>query len=128
MKYLLDTHTLLWYALGDPQLSTTAKSLIFDGRNQALVSAASFWEVAIKVSLQKLTLHQPYDDFVSACISDYGFVILPVEPRHTVPLTAMPFTHKDPFDRLLAAQAIIEGIPIISNDPIFDSYGVQRLW
>jgi PIN domain nuclease of toxin-antitoxin system len=125
---LLDTHTLLWYALGDPHLSSTARALILDPANEALISPASYWEIAIKVSLNRLALHQPYEDFIDVCLNQYRFVVLPVEARHTAALIAMPFHHKDPFDRLLIAQALVENIPIVSVDVALDPYGVTRLW
>ena len=128
MRVLLDTHALLWYTLADPKLSGTAQRLIHDSTNEILISPASYWEIAVKVSLGKLPLHRPYADFMDACLNQYKFVILPVEPRHTAALIAMPFHHKDPFDRLLIAQALVEGIPILSVDGVFDPYGVTRLW
>jgi PIN domain nuclease of toxin-antitoxin system len=110
LKYLLDTHTLIWYATDAPQLSATARALIEDPNNDILISPASIWEIAIKVSIGKLAL--------------------PVEPSHTTIVSSLPFPprHKDPFDRLLIAQAIIESIPIVSVDLAFDSYAVQRIW
>lgn len=102
--------------------------MILDPANDILVSAASYWEIAIKVSLGKLTLHQPYEDFIDACVNKYGFTILGIDPTHTARLIGMPFHHKDPFDRLLAAQALVEGIPIISNDSALDAYGIRRVW
>ncbi len=128
MRHLLDSHTLLWYTLGDPQLSSTAKALILDPANEILISPASYWEIAIKVSIGKLTMHQPYEDFIDACLNKYGFTILPVGPKHTARLIGLPFLHKDPFDRLLVAQALVEGIPLISNDTALDAYGITRLW
>jgi PIN domain nuclease of toxin-antitoxin system len=128
VRHLLDTHTLLWYTLDDPQLSGAAKALILDPANEILISPASYWEIAIKVSIRKLTLHRPYEDFIDVCLNQYGFTILPVEPKHTAAVISLPFHHKDPFDRLLIAQALVEGIPIISGDPVLDSYVIQRLW
>lgn len=128
MKHLLDTHALLWYTLANPQLSGTAEALILDPANEIFISPASYWEIAIKISIGKLTLHQPYDDFIDACLNKYGFVILPIEPRHTTVLTTLPFHHRDPFDRLIIAQAIADQIPVISGDPAFDAYPVTRLW
>ena len=128
MRLLLDTHTLLWFVLGDAKLTGTARARIDDPTNEKLVSPASFWEIAIKVSINKLALFQTYDEFIDRGIYQNGFQILPVEPRHTAALIAMPFHHKDPFDRLLIAQALVEGIPILSADGVFDPYGVTRLW
>ena len=128
MKLLLDSHTLLWYVLSDARLSTTARSLVADPNNEILVSPASYWEIAIKISIKKITLQQPYEDFVDACVNKYGFVTLAIETRHTARLISLPFHHKDPFDRLLAAQALTEAIAVVSQDALFDAYGVQRLW
>ncbi len=127
MRLLLDTHTLLWYALNDPCLSPTASALIQDPANEILLSPASYWEIAIKVSIGKLQLHQPYQDFIDVCLNTYHFVILPIEPQHTAVVASLPFHHKDPFDRLLVAQAQVENVPIIGNDMAFDPYGIQRL-
>lgn len=128
MRLLLDTHTLLWFALTDPQLSGTATSLIMDPDNEKLVSPASYWEIAIKISIKKYALSKPYEIFMDEAIDKNGFGYLHIEPKHTAALTRLPFHHKDPFDRLLIAQAIIEGIPIISGDTVLDSYPVKRLW
>jgi PIN domain nuclease of toxin-antitoxin system len=128
VKHLLDSHALLWYTLNDPKLSNTAEALILDPANEILISPASYWEIAIKISIGKLTLHQPYEDFIDVCLNKYGFVILPVETKHTAVLTNLPFHHRDPFDRLLIAQAMVEGIPIIGDDPDFDAYPIKRLW
>jgi len=128
VKHLLDSHTLLWYTLGEAQLSGTASKLILDPANEIFISPASYWEIAIKISIGKLTLHQPYEDFVDACLNQYGFTILPITPKHTGALTTMPFHHKDPFDRLLVAQALVEDIPIVSIDTVLDQYGIKRIW
>ena len=128
MRLLLDTHAFLWFVLNDPQLSAGAQSLLIDPANDILVSPASYWEIAIKVRLGKLDLHAPYDDFLLRGIVGNDFDILPIEPRHTSVLTSLPLYHRDPFDRLLIAQARIEAIPIVSMDAAFDLYGIRRLW
>ncbi len=128
MRHLVDTQAMYWYAAGDPQLSTTAQTVIQDASNEILISPASYWEIAIKVSLGKWVLHRPYEEFMDACLNQYGFRILPIEPQHTAPLTTLPFHHKDPFDRLIVAQALVEGIPVISSDAQLDAYGITRLW
>ena len=130
MMVLLDTHTLLWYTLDDPRLSAIARSTILDPSNEVLMSPASYWEIAIKVSLGKYILNQPYDDFIDACLNRYGFVILPVEPRHTSRVVSLPHfkDHKDPFDRMLVAQSLVEDIPIVGVDDKLDLYGITRLW
>lgn len=128
MRVLLDTHVMYWYIEGDPQLSTTARTLIRDVSNEVLISPASYWEIAIKVSLGKWRLNRPYEDFIDIALKQYGFLLLPILPAHTARLIGIPFYHKDPFDRLLAAQALAEGIPMVSADSAFDDYDVTRLW
>jgi PIN domain nuclease of toxin-antitoxin system len=88
----------------------------------------SYWEIAIKIGIGKLILHQRYEDFIDVCLNKYGFAILAIDPQHTAKLIGMPFHHRDPFDRLLVAQALVEGIPIISSDTALDTYGIKRLW
>ena len=128
MRILLDTHTLLWFYLGDARLSGTARTGIHDPGNTKLVSPASYWELAIKVSLGKYVLTETYDELIQHAIFDNGFAILPVEPSHTAALIALPYHHKDPFDRLLIAQAQVEVTPLVSADALFDAYPITRLW
>lgn len=128
MRALLDTHTLLWFALNDPQLSPTARKLILDPAWQKLVSPASYWEIAIKIGTGKYALALPYDDFMHDAIDQNGFSVLPIQYQHTTILTSLPHHHRDPFDRLLVAQAMVEGLAILSADPILDSYPIQRIW
>jgi PIN domain nuclease of toxin-antitoxin system len=128
MRLLLDTHVLLWYLLNDPQLTLTALDLIKDPHNEILVSPGSYWEIAIKIGLGKYVLPEPLDVFMEREITANDFRILHIEPKHAAILTTLPHHHRDPFDRLLIAQAIVEQIPIISADPLFDAYPVQRLW
>jgi PIN domain nuclease of toxin-antitoxin system len=125
---LLDTHAFLWFITNDPLLSVAARGLIADPDNEVLVSPASYWETAIKVSIGKYPLSVPYEIFISQGIHGNGFKILPIEPGHTAVLTTMPFHHRDPFDRLLVAQAQVEKISVVSNDLILDLYGITRLW
>jgi PIN domain nuclease of toxin-antitoxin system len=99
MTLLLDTHAFLWFVLGDPLLSSTAKSYILDSAHAKLISPASYWEIAIKVSIGKYTLNAPYELFMQRGIEGNGFEILPIEPRHTVGLTTLPFHHRDPFEQ-----------------------------
>jgi PIN domain nuclease of toxin-antitoxin system len=127
---LVDTHSLFWYIDGDSQLSATAETLLRDTTNEILISPASYWEIAIKVSIGKWQLNQPYEDFIDMCLNRYGFHILPILPTHTARLIGLPFPpkHKDPFDRLIVAQAIVEGIPVVSIDQTLDAYPITRLW
>ena len=128
MRVLLDTHTLLWYLLQDPRLSRTAENLISDPATDVEVSPASYWEIAIKISLGKYSLPQPYQQFIETQLAANDFRVLHIEPKHTAHLVIMPLHHRDPFDRLLIAQSLGENLPIISADIQFDAYGVQRLW
>jgi PIN domain nuclease of toxin-antitoxin system len=128
VRLLLDTHALLWFYLGDSQLSRPAQDSIIDPNNIKLISPASYWEIAIKLSIQKYTLRVSYDEFIQEAVFDNGFEILPIEPRHTAALISLTFHHKDPFDRMLIAQATVEGIPIVSVDSKFDPYPITRLW
>jgi len=128
VRLLLDTHALLWFHLGSPKLSSIARAAIEDLSHDKLVSPASYWEIAIKLKNHKYLLNGPYEAFIQEAIVDNNFEILPIEPKHTSALIALPLHHKDPFDRLLIAQAIVEGIPIIGADAKFDSYPVSRVW
>lgn len=128
MKLLLDTHALYWYVADDPQLSATAKNAIQDASNEVLVSPATFWEIAIKVSLGKWKLLRPFEEFVDIALNQYQFQLFPILPAHTAKVIDLPFHHKDPFDRLLVAQSLAEQLSIVSNDQALDAYGVTRLW
>ncbi len=128
MKLLLDRHTLLWFALGDAQLSATARCLIEDSANTKFVSPAVYWEIAIKISIGKYDLHEPYEDFFDRAIRQNGFLTLPIEPHHTSNLTTLPYHHRDPFDRLMVAQAMAEGLTLVSIDAVLDAYPITRLW
>lgn len=128
MKLLLDTHTVLWFYLADPQLSSSANAAIVEPKNEKWVSPATYWEIAIKISTGKYVLAQPYEDFWRNAIDSNGFLYLHILPRHTALLTTLPYHHRDPFDRLLVAQAMAEGMTIVSADGIIDAYGVARLW
>jgi PIN domain nuclease of toxin-antitoxin system len=120
VSLLLDTHTFLWFVLDDAQLSTFARSLIEDPSNDVFLSPASYWEIAIKVGLGKLDLRSSYDDFMQRGIAGNDFAILPIEPRHTSLLATLPLHHRDPFDRLLVAQAKVENFAIVSADEALD--------
>ena len=125
---LLDTHTLLWFLWADSQLSQAAKDLIEDPNNRKLVSLATCWEIAIKAGLGKLRLGEPCGSFLSKEIARNNFEVLSISLGHATAVEDLDPHHKDPFDRLLAAQANLEGLPLISADPIFDQYAVKRLW
>ena len=118
MKLLLDTHTLLWFIAGSPSLSADARTSIEDRANEKLVSIASIWETAIKVSIGKMTLSAPFDDLFPHQLQINGFDLLPIRIEHAAAVSALPFHHRDPFDRLLAAQAIKDNLALASADNI----------
>ncbi|MGD0412352.1 MAG: type II toxin-antitoxin system VapC family toxin [Verrucomicrobiota bacterium] len=128
MNLLLDTHAFLWFIANDPRLSSRAQSLIQDPGNRRLFSMASLWEIAIKVSLGKLALAQPFDQFIPRQLQLNQIEVLAIELPHVAAVVAMPFHHRDPFDRLMAAQCQIEDLPIVSADPAFDAYSIRRVW
>jgi PIN domain nuclease of toxin-antitoxin system len=128
MRLLLDTHTFLWFIGGDLQLSPTCRALIEDVNNERLLSIASVWEMAIKVGLGKLPLAQPLEVLVPEQIRRNAMDLLPIETGHTFLVARLPMHHRDPFDRLLAAQSLAERVPLLSADAVFDNYGVQRIW
>jgi PIN domain nuclease of toxin-antitoxin system len=123
-RLLVDTHAVLWWLADDDSLSAEARAVLADPGNELLVSSASVWEIAIKRSLGKL---EAPDDLVEV-ISDEGFTFLGVTPSHGWRVTTLPLHHGDPFDRLLAAQALVEGIPVLTADPQFGPYGVGVMW
>jgi len=128
MKFLLDTHAVIWWVDHDNLLNDSAHAAIADPSNDLLLSAATIWEIAIKVSLGKLTLSMPYRQWMDQAIANLGATLLPITVRYADVQAGLPRHHGDPFDRLLVAQAIVEQIPIVSNDPALDPYGINRLW
>ncbi len=128
MKLLLDTHVFLWFIGGDKRLSPSAQVLIEDVSNDAYLSVASLWEMAIKISLGRLQLAQPFETFIPHQLSLNRIGLLGITMSHTARVAALPFHHRDPFDRLLVAQAQVEQMPLMSSDPAFDAYGITRLW
>ncbi len=128
MKYLLDTHTLLWWLTNDPQLSHQAKALIADEGNTILVSAASAWEIATKHRLGKLSVASEAIRRFNELIEADGFEHLHVTYLHALHAGAYPLEHRDPFDRMLAAQSKLESAPLISRDPAFAFFGTRVLW
>jgi len=128
MNYLLDTHTFLWFINDDTSLSSTAKALIEDPENTIYLSVASIWEMAIKVSLDKLEMPSPFTDFIDEQLNENTIILLNIKTAHTGVVATLPFHHRDPFDRLIIAQSKVEDIPVIGKDAIFDDYGIKRLW
>jgi len=128
MRLLLDTHSFLWFISGNPQISSSARMLIEDVSNQPFLSVASLWEMAIKMSLGKLSLGQPFETLIPQQLSLNGIALLGITISHTAVVARLPFHHRDPFDRLLVAQAMTEQMSIVSGDTAFDAYAVTRLW
>jgi len=128
VRLLLDTHTLIWWASGDARLSSAARRALGDETNTVLVSAATAWEIATKHRLGKLESAGPLLDRLLDYLADQGFVELAVSIRHAHRAGALPGPHRDPFDRMLLAQAQVEGLSLVSNESVFDRYGVDRLW
>jgi PIN domain nuclease of toxin-antitoxin system len=128
MKLLLDTQAWLWFVLGHTALSPAARTAIEDPNSEKLVSPASFWEIAIKISLGKYVLPQPYERFIESAIYQQGFSILPILPKHAAIVSELPFHQRDPFDRMIVAQALAEGMTLVSRDMQFDAYGISRIW
>lgn len=126
MRCLLDTHSLIWFIGGDTQLGVDARQLIDDEENQIYISIASLWEMAIKFSIGKLNLEQPFEEMFPEQLEINSIEILGITIDHLKAAASLPFHHRDPFDRLIIAQAQVEGLPIISADNIFDDYGVKR--
>lgn len=128
MRALLDTHALLWWFSDDPALTRTARKAMADTGNALIVSAVSAWEIAIKVRLGRLaTAADLVADFTSL-VEREGFELLGISADHAIRAGLLPGPHKDPFDRMLIAQAQAENVPIISNEAVFESYGIRCLW
>jgi PIN domain nuclease of toxin-antitoxin system len=128
LKVLLDTHALLWFLLDDPALSGTARELIRNPQTEVFVSPASYWEIAIKISIGKYRLPEPLAAFMDRELARNRFDILPISVRHADRVARLPFHHRDPFDRLIVAQALEDTLPLLSADQIMDRYGAQRVW
>ena len=132
MRILLDTHTFIWFAEGAPELSAKARSLIEDMDNDSYVSIASLWEMSIKVCLGKLDLKIGNFDKVIDMLTENGFQILNIDFLHTLENSKLPFHHRDPFDRIILSQGIVENMNIVGIDTIFDEYladkSIKRLW
>jgi PIN domain nuclease of toxin-antitoxin system len=128
MQALLDTSSFLWFITDNENLSCTARNFIADVKNNLLLSAASLWEIAIKVGIGKLELLQPFDEFIPEQLNQNSIDVLPIKASHLSKLIVLPFHHRDPFDRIIIAQAIAEGIPLIASDAAFHQYGVELIW
>lgn len=130
MRLLLDTHSFLWFLAGDRSLSSVARSAMEEAENELLLSVASLWEMAIKVSIGKLSLPGDYEPFISSQLATNDIHLLDITPQHAAMVSTLPFPasgHRDPFDSLLIAQALVDNIPVVSQDGAFDRYKVMRI-
>ena len=130
MRVLLDTHAFLWFVAGDAALSDDARAAIENQENEVLVGIASAWEIAIKTSLGKLTVDAAsVEAFFDEQMASNGFEYLPIQPAHVFRVATLPFHHRDPFDRILIAQALVEGLTLASRErAMFARDGVTALW
>lgn len=128
MRLLLDTHAFLWWISDDAQLSERARGLIGDGRNEVFLSAASGWELAVKAALRRVDIAEPLERFLPDQLERNGFQALPVLLRHALALPALPPLHRDPFDRMLVAQALAEEMTLVSADRRIHRYPVPVAW
>lgn len=127
MNILLDTHCFIWFVNGDKTLSSNSRRLIESSSNNCYISIASLWEMAIKISLEKLIIKRPFENIINI-IEENGFEILPITYDHTARVSKLSFHHRDPFDRMIIAQALTEKMAIVSHDSAFDLYRVKRIW
>lgn len=131
MKYLIDTHVFLWFVENSPLLSRPARTLIEDKNTEIFISVGRLWEISIKTSIKKLQIKGTFES-VADDLEDNLIEILPITFAHTVENNKLPFHHRDPFDRIVIAQAIVENIDFISADSVFDDYlsgkSIARIW
>ena len=128
MRVLLDTSSFLWFLAGSDKLSINARNYIVDINNELILSVGSLWEIAIKLSIGKIALLQPFGQLIPEQLQKNGIKVLPIELKHLSAMIALPFHHRDPFDRLIIAQGVAEGLPVISSDSMFSKYNVEILW
>jgi PIN domain nuclease of toxin-antitoxin system len=128
VRLLLDTHAFLWWIADDERLSTNAREAIAAGSNEAFVSAASTWEIVTKSRLGRLEIPDPADHFVTSQLEANAFQALSITVRHTLGLASLPDLHRDPFDRMLVAQAIAEELTLVTGDRAVRAYPVPTIW
>jgi PIN domain nuclease of toxin-antitoxin system len=128
VKLLLGSHTLIWAADDPAMLSGTVRALLQDPLHDRLMSVASLWEIAIKYSLGRLPVSLPYRQWMDKAMADLSLLILPMTLDHAERQAGLPWHHRDPFDRLMVAQSLVEGIPLVSDDALLDAYGITRIW
>ena len=128
MRLLLDTHAFIWYTTDSSRLTATGRSLIDNGENDILLSTASVWEMAIKHSIGRLTFSMPFMEFIKQQIAVNRIDIVEITFDHIEVVASLPLHHRDPFDRLIIPQSMVQQIPILSVDAIFDAYAIARVW
>jgi PIN domain nuclease of toxin-antitoxin system len=128
VKFIADTHAFIWFITDSEQLSPKAKTLLEASESDRVLSVASVWEMAIKTSLGKLSFNKPLEQFLPEQLSLNYFRVLDISVEHALRVAGLPLAHRDPFDRMIVAQALTESLPILSNDSALDAYGIQRLW
>jgi PIN domain nuclease of toxin-antitoxin system len=128
VRLLVDTHAFLWFLAGDSKLRASARRRLEDDGNEKFLSIASVWEMAIKLSLRKLRLEDPLEDVVSRGTLESGIMLLGISKEHAMRVATLPWHHRDPFDRMLAAQSLEDELAVLSRDDCFDGYGVRRVW
>ncbi len=128
MPVLLDTHAFLWFTIQERKLSVRAREAIQAADQLLMISPVCFWEIAIKVKIGKLSVPLPFGEFIANQLTENDIALLPITVGHAARTLDLPFHHRDPFDRMLVAQSLVEGWPIVSNDDTLDAYGVNRIW
>ncbi len=128
MKYLIDTHTFLWIIEDNKNLTEKVRTIYIDNSNEIYLSVASIWEMAIKISLNKLSIRGQLVKFIDRHAIENNIRLLSIQPHHIFSIENLPFHHRDPFDRLLLSQCLQEKMHLLSKDKEFDKYGINRIW
>ena len=128
MRAILDSHVLLWWLADSGRLSDRARTIVARGDNELFWSAASTWELAIKIGLGKLRLDGTLSEFLGSALREQSIRVLPIQHSHALRVESLPPHHRDPFDRMLVAQAQVERLAIVSADPRLAAYEVDRIW
>ncbi len=128
MRALVDTHALLWFLDNDARLGGASRAFMKSGENELLVGVGCCWELAIKCGIGKITLDKPFEQFLWSQLRSNSIEVLDISQDHLNRVGSLPLHHRDPFDRLLIAQALVERVPILSADTALDAYGIERIW
>jgi PIN domain nuclease of toxin-antitoxin system len=128
MRHLLDAHTLIWALDAPDKLGKSAATILEDTAKELVIGVGTIWEISIKVGLKKLELSLPFRRWMEQAVADLGLVVSTITVDFTEKQLELPFHHRAPFDRLLVAQCVVESIPLVSADTVFDQYGVERIW